>query len=219
VSDDLLAQLAGASPRKLLDDLARVAAALANNDRARPELELYLASGQMVRGRLVSVADDRQGAIAVVQVGGSPRAPAVTFVRVDAIAAVTVADASLLVRAPVVDAPVPSRLELGRQLAARGDALHAKLGRTLKLELASDLDDDGRRAVGTLLPLLVEVFAAIAADDMGKQALAAIEAIELAAGPSGEVVKEARGLRIRAPKLITEQLTHAALRSMLEKLL
>ena len=222
MNDDIIGQLVGAAPRRLLEDLARIATALAKHDRARPEVELYLASGQVVRGRIVTVSDDRQGAVAVVQVGGNVRQPAVTFVRVDQVAAVNVADASVLVRAPVTDAPAPSKLELQRQIAAKLDGLMGQLGKTewarpIKLEFSPSVDDDERRAIGALLPVLFDVLGAIAADDMGKQAIAAIETIELAAGPGGEVMKQQRGFRIVAPKLLTEQFTHATLRRELEK--
>jgi hypothetical protein len=223
VIDDVLSQLAGASPRKLLEDLARIGVALAKNDRARPEVECFLASGQLVRGRIVSVAEDRQGAVALIAIGGNPRSPSVTFVRVDQIAAVTVVDASLLVKAPVVDAPIPSKLELSRQLAARGDALANALGKRVELALggASELDDDGRRAIGAALPLVADVLAAIASDDMGKEALRKLETVELGAASSGDVgtYDDGRRLVIRAPKLLTEQYTAATLRKAIEKLL
>ena len=219
--DDVLGQLAGAAPRKLLEDLARIGAALAKNDRPRPEVELFLTSGQLIKGRIVSVADDRQGAIALVQVGGSTRAPAVTFVRCDQIAALGVVDASLLVRAPTVDAPVPSKLELNRQIAAKADDLASAVGRKLALWLggASELDDDGRRAIVAALPLVIEVITAIAGDEMGKEALKSLETIELGSATSGEVYKDGKKLVIRAPKLVTEQYTHATLRRAIEKLL
>jgi hypothetical protein len=173
-----------------------------------------------VKGRLVTVTDDRQGAVAVVQVGGSVRQPAVTFVRVDQVVAVNVADASLLVHVPISDAPAPSRLELQRQVAARLDGLHTKLGATrlqIKLGPASLDDEDSRRAVGALVPVLFDVLMSITADDMGKQAIGALETIELAADASGEVRKEPRGFLIRAPKLLTEQYTQQSLRRELEK--
>lgn len=220
MTEGVVERLAGAAPRRLLEDLSRVAVALAKNDRARPEVDLYLASGQVVKGRIVTVSDDRQGAVAVIQVGGSVRQPAVTFVRVDQVTAVSVADASLLVNAPISDAPAPSRLELQRQIAARLDGLQTKLGGrplAVKLGTTSVEDDDSRRAVGALVPVLFDVLMAIAADDMGKQALGAVESIELAADASGEVVKEQRGFLIRAPKLLTEQYSHQTLRTELEK--
>jgi len=223
VNDDVLAQLTGASPRKLLEDLARIGTALARNDRPRPEVECYLASGQLVRGRVVSVADDRQGAVALIAIGGNVRSPSVTFVRVDQIAALTVVDASLLVRAPVVDAPIPSKLELARQLAARTESLAGAVGKRIELQLggASELDDDGRRAIGAALPLVTDVLAAIAADEMGKEALRKLEVVELGAGSSGDVgtYDNGRRLVIRAPKLITEQYTATTLRRAIEKLL
>lgn len=211
--DDVLGQLVGGPPRKLLDDLARIGAALATNDRARPEAELLLTSGQTIRGRVVSTVDGN----VVVHVGGHVKQPAVTFVRVDQVAAISVADASLLVRAPVSDAPVPSRLELSRQLAARLDGLTAQLGHAIEIGLGANLADDDRRAIGALVPILFEVLGAIAGDDMGKQALGGITRVELAAGASGEVTKESGGFSIRAPKLITEQFTHQTLRRALEK--
>ena len=221
MSDDILGQLAGAAPRKLLEDLARIGTALAKNDRPRPEVEVFLASGQAIKGRVVSIADDRQGAIAVLLVGGNQRNPAVTFVRCDQIAALGVVDASLLVRAPTVDAPVPSKLELNRQVAAKGDHLAGVVGRKLALELggASELDDDGRRAIIATLPLVIEVITSIAGDDMGKEALKTIDTIELGSASSGEIYKDGKRLVVRAPKLVTEQYTHATLRRAIEKLL
>jgi hypothetical protein len=223
VNDDVLSQLTGASPRRLLEDLARIGVALAKNDRARPEVECFLASGQLVRGRVVSVADDRQGAVALLAIGGNVRAPSVTFVRVDQIAAVTVIDASLLVKAPVVEAPIPSKLELQRQLAARADALAGALGKRIAITLggASELDDDGRRAIGVTLPLVADVLGAIASDDLGKEALRKLETVELGAASSGDVgtYEDGHRLVIRAPKLLTEQYTAATLRRAIEKLL
>ncbi len=223
MNGDVLSQLTGASPRKLLEDLARIGAALAAGDRPRPEVECFLASGQLVRGRIVSVADDRQGAVALIAIGGNVRSPSVTFVRVDQIAAVTVVDAGLLVKAPVVDSPIPSKLELQRQLAARADALAGAIGKRIAITLggASELDDDGRRAIGATLPLVADVLAAIAADDMGREALCKLDTVELGAASSGDVGTYDNGHRlvIRAPKLLTEQYTAATLRRAIEKLL
>jgi hypothetical protein len=222
VSDDVTGELTAHSPLRLRQDLAQLARVLAANGRARPEVELYLASGAQVKGRiaLVGAGDDRAGPIAVMLAGGTPRAPAVTYVRVDEVVAVMVGDASLLVRAPVSDAPAPSRLELQRRAAARGEPLAVTLGRALPVGLASDLDDDGRRAVGAVLPVLFDVLAGIAGDDMGKRALAPIAAIDVGAGSTGEVWKEAPAtLVVRAPKLLAEAFTSATLRQAIEKLL
>lgn len=242
MTEDVVSQLTGGSPRRLLDDLARIGAALAKSDRPRPEIECFLASGQVIRGRIISVAsgalngcccsfaasplagaDDRGGAIALVSVGGNARAPSVAFVRIDQIAALTVVDASLLVKAPVIDSPIPSKLELQRQLAARADGLAGLAGKAIAIQLggASELDDDGRRAIGVTLPIVIDALTAIAADDMGKEALKKLDAIELGAASSGDVGTYDGGkkLVIRAPKLLTEQYTVATLRKAIEKLL
>jgi hypothetical protein len=218
---DVLGQLVGASPRRLLEELGRTGAVLARNDRARPEVEVYLGSGQMIRGRIISVADDRQGAVALLVVGGSPRGPSVTFIRVDQIAAVTVIDASLLVKPPTADLPVPSKLELQRQAAAGGEALASQLGHPLSIQLGSvtELDDEGRAAMGGTLPLLFDVLTAIALDDLGREALKGLDVIELGSASAGEVTRADKRLVVRAPKLVAEQYTHASLRKAIEKLL
>ena len=206
MTDEVLDKLVAAPPRRVLEDLARIGHALAKHDRARPEVELYLASGQSVCGRVLRVADG----MALIVIGS-----AVTFVVIDHIVALSVADASLLVKAPTSDAPVPSRLELQRQAAARGDALKLPI----HLGGASELDDDGRRAIGVTLPLVADVLAAIASDAMGRDALAAIDSVELGAAASGDVQVAGKRLVVRAPKLLADQFTHQALRRAIEKLL
>ncbi len=103
MSDDLTSQLTVRCPLRLLEDLAKLARVLAASGRPRPELEVYLASGQLVKGRIVDVGagDDRAGPVVVMVVGGTPHAPAVAYIRVDEVIAVTVSDAGLLLRAPV----------------------------------------------------------------------------------------------------------------------
>jgi len=233
VTDEVLDKLAAAPPRRVLEDLARIGHALAKHDRARPEVELYLASGQSVRGRVLRVADGMAllvsppAASAVGSVLGTEKrasrgranqeviGSAVTFVVIDQIVALSVADASLLVKAPTSDAPVPSRLELQRQAASRGDALELPM----HLGGASELDDDGRRAIGVTLPLVADVLAAIASDAMGKEALATIESVEIGAAASGDVQLTGKRLVVRAPTLLADQFTHQALRRAIEKLL
>ena len=222
MNDDVTGDLNPRSPRRLLEDLAQLARVLHGNGRARPEVELYLATGQLVKGRIAAVGDgdDRSGPIAVVIVGGTPRAPATAYVRVDQVVAVTVADAGLLLRAPTVDAPAPSRLELQRQAAARAESLIARLGRPLPVQIANDLDDDGRRAVGAFLPVLFDVLGGIAGDELGRLALGAIEVVEIGAAAIAELWKEAPDrLVLRAPRIPTEAFTVASLRPAIERLL
>ncbi len=222
MNDDITSELTARTPRRLLEDLVQLARVLAANGRPRPEVELYLVGGQLVKGRLVDVGagDDRGGPVAVVAVGGTPRSPAAAYVRIDQIAAVVVADAGVLVRAPNTDAPPPSRLELQRQAAARGDALAARLDRALPVQLAKDLDDDGRRAVAAFLPVLFDVLGGIAADELGRLALSAIAVVEIGAAPMPELWKEPPDrLVLRAPRVPTDAFTIATLRPALEKLL
>jgi hypothetical protein len=218
MTDDILGQLKPRSPRRVLDDLAPIARALAAHGRPQPEIELYLMSGQTLRGRFLGTGDDRDGTVVLVHVGGNQREPAVAYLRADQLAAVVVVDASLLVRGPASDQPIPSKLELARQAAAKADTLASKLGRALKITITAD-DDDARRAAGILLPMLVDVLVAIASDDMGKRALAELTSIELGAASPGEVARHERTLIVRAPKLLSDAFTLTRLRAEVEKLL
>lgn len=207
---DVLARLPAAGPRRLLEDLARLGSALAQADRARPEVECFLHGGHIVRGRIIAVVDDRGGALALIAVGGSARAPSVSYVRLDHVSALTIIDASLLVAAPVSEAPVPSKLELARAIAA------LDLPAPLTARAAADLDADARRAIAQLLPALAAALAAIAGDDLGRQALAGIAELELAASPHGEVARSGGTLIIHAPTLLASAFTAASLREALE---
>ena len=221
MTDDVIAQLIATprSPRRLLEDLAALARVLAGHDRPRPEVELYLAGGQVVRGRLAGVVDDGGATIAMVITGGQPRTPALAYVRVDHVVAVIAADASLLVRAPVSDQPAPRKLELARALGARAESLTTALGRALPMTTVAELDDDGRRAVAALLPALVDTLRAIARDGMGKQALDALAGVELGAAAQPAVQRADGKLVVLAPKLAMDAWAPARLRAELEKLL
>ena len=219
MSEDIVGQVKARSPRRVLDDLVPIARALAAHGRGRPEIELMLASGAVVRGRFVGLSDDRDGVTAVVHVGGSPSDPSVAFVRTDQVVCLVIPDATLLVHGPVPDQPIPGKLDLARQASAKAEQLAMKLGHAVSIATSADLDDDGRRAVATLLPLLVEVLVAICGDDMGKQALARITSIEIGAASTGDVGRHGAMLAVRAPKLLTEAYSRDRLRAEIEKLL
>lgn len=217
--EDVLGTLEARAPRRLLEDLSVIARAHAANDRQRPEIEVQLTSGAQIRGRVVSVTEDRDGAVAMLYVGGQPKSPSVSFVRIDQIAAVTVIDASLLVRAPVSELPAPSALDLKRQVGAHADTLAPVFGRATPLVIAGELDDADRRAIGVVLPVLIEVLLAVGSDAMGKSAFASIESVEVSAWAHADVTKVGAKLVIHAPKLATGAFTPASLRAAIEKVL
>ncbi len=218
-ADDILGTLEARAPRRLLEDLSVIARALAANDRQRPEIDVQLTSGAQIRGRIVSVTEDRGSAVAMLYVGGQPRSPSVSFVLVDQIAAVTVIDASLLVRAPISGEPAPSGLELKRQVAAHSDSLASVFGRATPLVIAGELDEDDRRALGVIIPVLADVLRAVGADEMGRTALSAVESVEVSAWTHADVTKIGAKLVVHAPKLLTDAFTPASLRAAIEKTL
>lgn len=221
VEDDLAARLEPRSPRRVLEQLAPMARALAAGGRLRPELELVLASGTVLRGRMVTIGEERDGAIVVIATGGSLREPTVAYVQVNQIIAVVVSDASVLVHGPSFEQPVPSKLELARQLTALANALETDLGRPLALAVAGELDDAGRRAVAIALPLVIDVLRAVAGDPLGKEALAGLNAIELSAAPPGRhgVERRERTLVVRAPTTLLDAFTAQSARTAIERVL
>jgi hypothetical protein len=119
-----------------------------------------------------------------------------------------------------LDAPAPSRLELQRQAAAYSAGLPALLDRAPAIALALDLDDDDRRAVAAVLPVLFDALTAIAGDDAGRAALAGIARIEIGAAPGGELRRQpADRLIVGAPRSPRDGFSFAALLAALEKLL
>ena len=214
---DILSTLEARAPRRLLEDLSVIARALAANDRQRPEVEVQLTSGAQIRGRIVSVTEDRAGAVAMLYVGGQPRSPSVSFVRIDQIAAVTVIDASLLVRTPVSEQPAPTGLELKRQVASYSRALADVFGRETPLVIAGELDEDDRRALGVALPVLVDALRDVGSDETGKTALSGVESVEISAWTHAGATKVGAKLVIHAPKLLTDAFTPASLRAAIEK--
>lgn len=214
---DVLRELVPRGPRFVLDELAERSRQLAASNRARPEVELHLASG-IVRGRVVATGDDRGTPIVVVHVDGAPVAPSVAYVRVDQVTAVVVRDAAVLARQVPADEPVPSRLDFTRRLTALADALGTRLGRAFAVN-APELDDDGRRAVARLLPVLGELVPRIAADTLGAQAIAALDGLELAAGPQTAAVRHGRTLAITAPRFALDATSPDELRALIERVL
>jgi hypothetical protein len=184
VSDDVITQLTAKSPRRLLEDLAKLA------KTTRPEVELVLGSGGVVRGVVVGLGDDGGGQVALIHTGGQPRAPTVAYVRVDGIVAITVVDASVLVRAAPTASSAPSKLELARALGARAESLTTALGRALPITAVPDIDDEGRRAIAALLPPLVDTLRAIARDPAHRKALDALAGLELGTGPRLDISRQ-----------------------------
>jgi len=80
-------------------------------------------------------------------------------------------------------------------------------------------DEDDRRAIGVLVPVLTEVLLAVGSDEVGKAALAAVESIELSAASHGSVRRDGSKLSVHAPKLLTDAFTHTSLRAAIEKVL
>jgi len=207
IDDGVLHDLVPRAPAVILEELARISRTLVANSRPRPDIELGMAGGQQIRGKLIAV----DGGTALVHTGGQPRAPAVVFVRVDQIASLALTDASVLAHEPALapEAPVPTRAELARRVA----------GLMPPIAFAAELDDAARRAVGALLPTLQHALYQIASDAVTKTSLAAIDGLDLAAAPTGLVAREGKRLAIHAPILAAEAFTVVGLRAALERLL
>jgi hypothetical protein len=183
------------SPRSILDEMTARAKRAAIHDRPRPEVALYLASGPVIAGTLITTSDDRGMAVVLLQIGTDRSAQRVVSVRIDAVVAVAY---DLL--PPVIDAgPAPGRLEVARAIAGHAPALAAALGVAIDLTAIDDPDDRHRRAVVAAAPALGAVLTRLAHDDLGREALLMLTSIQCGAGATGDVRKDGVALLITVP--------------------
>ena len=206
IEEGALRDMQARPPGAVLDELAKLGRALAASGRPRPDVELGLTSGQVIRGKVVAA----DATSAVLHTGGHVRAPSVAYVRIDQIASLVLPDASVLGHelAAATDTPVPTQVELARRVAG------------LMPPIAfAPLDDGARRAVGALLPTLQHALYQIASQAAGKAALALVDGLDVGSAPTGTVVREGKRIAIHAPLLTAEAFTVASLRAALERLL
>jgi hypothetical protein len=195
---DALGKLAPRSPRRLLDELAAKGQKAAAGGKDRPLVTIHLSTGHDVSGRVVALGDDGGLAVVALHVGGTIALPQVAHVRLDHVVAVTHDLANE--RSAIADQPVPGRLELMRALHERGGAINAKIGKTLELALHDPLSDDDRRSIGIQLSTLIVVLSKLADDDMGRDALKALDMSRVGCTPSGNASKNAGVLLIEVPR-------------------
>ena len=115
IDDGALRDLQARPPAAVLDELAKLGRALTASGRPRPDVEIGLTSGQILRGKVIAA----DAANAVLHTGGHVRAPSVAYIRIDQIASLMLPDASVLAHelAATTDTPVPSLVELTRRVA------------------------------------------------------------------------------------------------------
>ncbi len=215
MTDDLLVGADARSPRSILDELAARARRAAAGGRDRPDVAIYLASGPVLAGRLVTVGDDRGTPVALLHVSGPAAAPRVASVRIDQIIAV-IHD---LGRDVVEVGPAPGRLEVVRAWASHAAPLAAALGIAIELAVADGLDDAGRRATLAAAPLLGALLRQLATDDLGRHALLMFTTLRLGASRDGGVRKVGTILAIDVPEDPDRAWTAADLRTAVEKAL
>ena len=212
---DAVGRVRPRSPRRLLEELAGTAERLAASGRPRPRVTLHLTTGRDLVGRLVAFGDDGGSAIAAIHVGGDAD---VAHVRVDIIAALTVHEPVVPARA---QADAPGRLELARQIKARGQALASALGSSMPIALDEGVaGDPDLRAVAALCAVLDDAMAGVLADPLGKDAFKGqVDSVKLSAGEQSSARLIARVLTIRFARDELAQWTPAELRAAIEKAL
>jgi hypothetical protein len=201
--NDRLADLNPRAPRRLLDELAGKAARAAAQGKERPQVSVMLATGRELAGRVVAIGDE--GGVVVLAL------------HVDQVIAVTV---DVAPDKPAFDGPPPGRLELARALGDHAAALAAALGGApVALSTADPLGDDERHAVAAALPTLAKVLLALAADDLGKDALRGLAAIKVGAAGKGSVSQSAGTLSVDVPRSSDDAWDERAMRREIEKAL
>lgn len=212
---DLLADATARSPRAVLAELAARATRAAARGQLRPEVALYLASGPVIAGRLVSVGNDRDQPVALLHVTGAEGAPRVAAVRVDQIVAV-VYD---LAREVIDAGPAPGRLEVQRAWLAQAAPIASALGLSLELTLADLLDEAGRRAAFAAAPVLGGLLVQLAGDALGREALLMLTTVRLGASKEPRVRKDGTLLMVDVPSDPDHPWDEAHLRREVEKAL
>jgi hypothetical protein len=186
------------SVRALIDEMD----ALPKAGASAPALTFHLVGGQTLRGRLVA---QERGSL-VLHLDERPGSLDVAYVSADAIAALVVhhTEATLPLlsggRIARVPADAPGRLALQR----RAEAIRSELARVVArpLELIVDWEtigaSEGARAVcAETLEHTLAAITGVAADTIGREALAGLAAVEVRLGEQATV-------RIESERLVVE---------------
>ncbi len=207
------------SVRGVLDELADIARRAARGEPLRaPRVRLLLAHGHRVEGVLRDVVREDGEATVVVDASETRFATDVAYVRLDAVIAVTVADAARVeARDPAAPGP-PGRLELQR-LAVRIYERLTRAGLSTRLELPKPLRDEDLDPLGSLLPALDTALGAVLDDAMGKEALAKVETVRLAVGEEARVDNDGKVLLVAVPIAHAQRQDATTLRKALESAL
>ena len=199
------AAFAAVSVSEAVDLLLKAAEDAGADLASRPVIRLHLAGGGEVAGRLMGRGGGRDGALLLAAVVDCNEVQA-AYVALDAVVAVTVESAQRHVArlsrgklSPPDTREVPSALTLRRRVGEWSLARPSSGPLALSLDPPTPPEDAvGRLAVAGVLDVLTAALGQVAADDAGRDALAAVGRVTLRpADVALEVARDGDALRIR----------------------
>ena len=209
-----------AEPERLLEVLAELARSGAT---PLPTVTLHLRTGRDLAGIVVDRRlSQRAGGAAtwVIQTASHERfADDLTFIAVSQVEAVTLHGASALGKVLEGRKPPPTALELQRMAKDAEQQLAAVIGKALRVQLDVDKGADAR-GTAQLIKRTTSALKAIASDNLGKEALAALSHVQVAIGAQLAASKEGGGVVLRGPVSPEDQLaSEDAIKGALETVL
>ena len=181
-----------------LDQLLRKLAALSNlaasSSNEAPEVTLYSRTGQSFRGRILSYVDVPQSLILLGLEDQSERIESFLFLERSTVDGIAVHDASDIAHhfsdrlEPPREDPAPTRLKLRRDVKAISEWYESEIGSAIEFAMDwenAPRDDAALISLETLIAAVGEALRKISADSKGKEALANLDAINIALGDPG----------------------------------
>ncbi len=225
---DTLEQALGRLEARRLDDILDELGDLARRHRAGepvrvPLVTLYLNSGAIFTGFILDIEPEPRGGkwllLHTPGEGSRQPAPDVVYLHGEHLVALTVHDVAEMGKPPA-DSPVPTRLELRRKMEQVQNELGSLIGAEIKLEVDWDKvpeDGDALWALDYLLRTAGTVLKEIAADEMGRQALAAkLRMVHLGVGEKAEALLDGGTLSLTSGVAVASRLSAGELRRVLE---
>ena len=217
-----LRALPARTPEQIVAALASVSAEQITSEGNLPVATLHLASGRDLTGCVLGLVEHRGMASAVMQTGSTSRhdpGSDATYVGLASVAAVTVHDAAvfaeLLAGGPLqLGEPPPTRLAARRSIAEDSSRLNEALGAQLAYHADIDGTAEGEpmRALAAASRLGANALIAVAADTLGRQALADVREVKIAVSGAPSAQREAHVLWVTAD----DHVTPAALLAVIE---
>jgi hypothetical protein len=185
-----------------------------------PLMTVHLAQGGAIHGELVDASSGPGGLHLCLARAVDRGTRDLAFVPASAVSALILHDADRLLAPPPGAPEPPTRLALMRALGETRARLAASTGAAIELHLEVSDEPAGQAALGEIVPSALAALSAIAADDLGRVALATkLAAVRIGVGDQATLALDDRILTITAARRRHVRPDADALRAAIEKLI